>query len=189
MRTTLNLFAALMMIANLAVTTAWAQNTPDDWKWVVDHFKTFGIWEVACDHRELDKSRGEEKRCYLRVVDVYAPRPDFGAAFLFVTRTSGEGLRFDFGFEKGTEFEAGGFAVIQDNTNTFGFEPARCEAGARCLIQGNEAERFAVSLSDDAHLRLAFLDRLGRDWERTWTGQGFAEALADLTRESEKRGL
>ncbi|WP_322987954.1 MULTISPECIES: hypothetical protein [unclassified Hoeflea] len=164
-----------------------AQNTVNDWKWVVDHYKTLGIWDSACDHRDIGE--GIEQRCYVRIVDVYAPRPDFGAAFVFVTRSAQDGLRFEFSFERGTQFEAGGFAIIEDGESTFDYAPGRCEGGTRCLISGQEAERFASALGEDAVIRLAFTDSMGRDWQRDWSGKGFAAALADLRAESEKRGL
>ncbi|WP_299860274.1 hypothetical protein [uncultured Hoeflea sp.] len=187
MTKTRTMLTALMVIGGLTNTPVRAQNTVDDWKWAVDHFQTFGIWESACDHRDI--GNGEERRCYVRVVDVYAPRPDFGATFVFITHTTAEGLRFEFSFEKGTEFDPGGFAVIEDGRIAFDYAPARCEAGTQCIIAGDEANRFTASLTDDASLRLAFTDKSGRQWERLWTGQGFAEALADLTRESAKRNL
>lgn len=187
MTKTRTMLAALMLISGFANTPARAQNTVNDWKWTVDHFRTFGIWESACDHRDI--GNGDERRCYVRVVDVYAPRPDFGAAFVFITHTAADGLRFEFSFEKGTEFDPGGFAVMEDDRTTFDYAPARCEAGTQCMIAGDEANRFTASLSDAANLRLAFTDKSGRHWERHWTGQGLAEALADLTRESAKRNL
>jgi invasion protein IalB len=187
MNITVPIFAALVLSRVLAAAPAHAQNTADDWKWVVDHFKVFGLWESACDHRDI--GNGEERRCYVRVVDVYAPRPDFGAAFVFISRTAVEGLRFEFTFERGTEFEPGGFAIMQNGVPAFDYAPARCEAGTRCLITGEEAKSFAASLTPDASLRLAFTDKSGRHWERMWSGHGFAEALDDLGRQSARRGL
>ncbi len=180
------LFSLPLLVLPLA-SPAMAQNTVNDWKWVVDHYKTLGIWDSACDHRDIGE--GIEQRCYVRIVDVYAPRPDFGAAFVFVTRSAQDGLRFEFSFERGTQFEAGGFAIIEDGESTFDYAPGRCEGGTRCLISGQEAERFASALGEDAVIRLAFTDSMGRDWQRDWSGKGFAAALADLRAESEKRGL
>lgn len=183
MKNALTILAALAAFAS----PTNAQNTTNDWKWAVDHFKTFGIWESACDHRDI--GAGLEKRCYVRVVEVYAPRPDFGAAFVFVTRTSQDGLRFEFSFERGTEFEPGGFAVMHDGTSSFDYATARCEGGTKCVVSGDEAGRLAAALTRDASIRLAFADRSGRDWELGWPAAGFTDALADLTMESARRGL
>lgn len=188
MKTNLTGLALLALVSSVSLASpAMAQNTTDDWKWVVDHYKTLGIWDSACDHRDIGK--GYEQRCYVRVVDVYAPRPDFGAAFVFLTKTAQDGLRFEFSFERGTQFEAGGFAVMQGDEAVFDYAPARCEGGTRCVISGDEAGRFAKALAPDATIRLAFTDGLGRAWSRDWSASDFSAALADLTTESERRGL
>ena len=175
--------SAAALTGMLAV-SAGAQNTDDDWKWVVDFSSRYDGWDTACDrHKER-----EEQRCYVRYVDVYAPRPQFGAAFAFVQWGEDRRPSVDFSFERGTRFRDGGFAVTEGDGNVWALDTARCAAN-RCELTGDEADALFAALTPGRDLTLRFADRYGRIWERQWPAGGFAAALADFRAQSVARGL
>ena len=92
-------------------------DTAGDWK--VDHFESFGAWESLCDRRE---GADAESRCYVRLVHVYRPRPQFGALFAFVRTT-----------ENAETLEIGSRAVDGVARSRFGKRDSRqrLAAGAR----------------------------------------------------------
>ena len=180
--------AASILAVGLATGSAMAQNTTDDWKWVVDHYKNFGIWTSACDHRDLGE--GQEQRCYVRVVDVYSPRPNFGAAFVFANRTKEDGVVFEFSFERGTVFAQEGFTVKRGHKVLFTYDAFnRCEGGTTCVLSGPDRMRLVDALNEGGTLRLAFSDRRGMDWVLNWSGEGLSDALKDHLTESDARNL
>jgi len=83
-------------------------NTAGSWK--PTYFKTYVQWDLICDER----TTGDlvEERCYLRYVDVYSPRPEFGALWAFVNMTA-NGPTFDFGPEPNTQFTDDGFKLTK----------------------------------------------------------------------------
>ena len=168
----------------LTVAPLSAQQMIEDW--AVDHFKPFGLWESICDHRERGGST--QRRCYIRYVDGYAPHPKFGASFAFVTPEEG-GLRFEFGFEPGTEFAADGFTLRRMDGSAWSHDTGKCEGGNNCIFEGEDAALLAAELSGAADLVFTFTDRHGRSWMREWAGAQFAAALADFTAASAERGL
>ena len=182
-------FLTLSALASgLFIAPAFSQNTTDDWKWVVDHYKNFGIWTSACDHRDLGE--GKEERCYVRVVDVYSPRPNFGAAFVFANREKENGVVFEFSFERGTVFTEDGFTVKRGHKVLFTYDAFnRCEGGTNCVLSGPDRMRLVDALNEGGTLRLAFSDRRGMDWVLNWSGEGLAEALADHIVQSDARKL
>ena len=176
-------FCAAALAGTLAA-PAGAQNTADDWKWVVDFSSRHDGWDTSCDQHKERK----ERRCYVRYVDVYAPRPQFGAAFAFVQwGEDGESV-IEFSFERGTRFRDGGFAVIEGDGNVWALDTAQCAAN-RCELTGDEADALFAALTPGRDLTLRFADRYGRIWERQWPAGGFAAALADFRAQSMARGL
>ncbi len=176
--------AALLILAPWA--KAQQENTIEDWSWQVDHFERFGIWDSVCDFRN-DGTR-ELKRCYVSYVDVFAPRPKFAAAFMFVTPVKGSGVNFEFRFERGTRFDPGGFAIVSENEVLWQYDTARCPT-LKCVISGEEADELALVMNEPAALRFAIIDRFGRFWELNWDTTGFAEALADMLDGAQARQL
>ncbi|MFZ1727794.1 MAG: hypothetical protein WAU13_14185, partial [Albidovulum sp.] len=88
---------------------AEGNNTPGDWR--VTHTAHFGLWDSVCDER--GPAEALQKRCYIRYVDVFSPRPDFAAHFAFVTPAP-NGVAIEYGSEAGTRFVRGGLRIEKD---------------------------------------------------------------------------
>lgn len=168
----------------LCTVTVRAENSVEDWSWKVDHYERFGIWESVCDHRDDDGARLE--RCYVTHVDVYAPRPQFGAAFVFLTADVGKGEGFEFRFEPGTQFADNGFRIEREGDTVWTHAEAGC---LKCLLNGDAATELIEQMTDDSELVLAFADRHGREWVRRWSAEGFADAVADWKKARAAREL
>lgn len=180
------LLAAAFLACLCLPAAAQQENTVEDWSWTVDHYEQKGMWISACDHRDDNGKKLE--RCYLSVVDVYSPRPLFGAAFVFLTPPTPETLKFEFRFERGVGFEDGGFAIRRDGQAVWTYDTERCP-DLKCLFEGEEAAALAATLSQPGELRLAFTDKFFRSFERIWPNEGFAEMLADFRAAKAERGL
>lgn len=109
-------------------------DTPGDW--VVTHQKSFGLWDSVCDERAEDGAM--HRRCYIRYVDVFSPRPAFAAHFVFVT-PDGDGVRIEFGSEPGTRFARGGHWIERDETKVWLAEDPDCLTGGECVFAGAAA--------------------------------------------------
>jgi hypothetical protein len=171
--------------ALLAATPAKAENSVEDWSWVADHFEVFGIWEAVCDHREADGKT--LRRCYVSFVDVYAPRPKFGAAFVFLTQ-DGNGPRLEFRFESGTDFVDDAVALTGAGGVRWQIAPGQCPK-LKCIVEGETAAAFLRQLDAPGELRTVFRDRHGRDWDRRWNVEGLRAAYEDMQAAAKERGL
>lgn len=182
-RTTKAALCATALIGALTV-SASAQNTADDWKWVVDFSARHDGWDTACDQHKESKDR----RCYVRYVDVYAPRPQFGAAFAFV-QWGEDGQPFiEFSFERGVRFTGNRFTVTEGGNAVWTYDTAQC-AGTRCLLEGAAADALFDELTPGRQLEFRLVDGYGRAWTRQWPVDEFAPALADFREQSAERGL
>ena len=161
-------------------------DTPGEWR--VDHHKAFGLWDSMCDWRETDGLK--ETRCYLRYVDVFAPRPKFGAVFAFITPEV-NGPRISFGFENGVQYQSDGFQIEGPNGPAWTLKDKTCIRLGECVFEGETADPFLAALSaGDGHvLRQRFIDPHSRQQDLTWDLSRFPDALADFQTQSEKRGL
>lgn len=188
-----NSTAAFAIVLSLVCAPgALAQANTIDPEQEVDHFKPFGQWEVMCD---LKKSTGE-KRCYVRLVDVYSPRPDFKAAFVFITATRGNDgkpvLKFDFSLERGFTWSPQPMSIAHADGRKTGLPMVQCGRPA-CPVEGADANGLASSLAANsrrgADLVLSFRERDGRARELTWAIDAFDQALADFAVARSTRGL
>lgn len=156
-------------------------DTPGDW--VVDHYKPFGLWDSICDHRVTDGARKE--RCYIRYVEVFSPRPDFAAQFVFVT----PGPEIEIGLERGTLFPKGGLRIEDMGGILWSTDRILCRTGLSCTFRGAEAEILLDAMSDGTAFAFDFRDRHGVTRSLRWDLTAFAGARADFTREAAARGL
>jgi len=156
-------------------------DTPGEW--VIDHQKSFGLWDSFCDHRTTDGIR--EQRCYLRYVEVFSPRPNFGAQFAFVTK----GPKVEFGMELGTVFEESGFRIETDGAVTWAKPQAGCLVGLACIYQGQDAAEIIEAMIEGDSFLFDFTDRHGQPQSLVWGIKSFRHALADFHAQSALRGL
>ena len=158
--------------------------------WVTTHYQSFGQWDSACDERPLttEPGSGIERRCYLRYVDVFSPRPEFAAQFVFVAH-EGNGVRVRFGSEPGTRFVRGGFRVERDGRTVWSTARTECLTGGECIFRNEEGAGLLEVLRQGGVWRFDFTDRHGKLRSLTWDLSPFATAFADLTAETDKRGL
>ena len=176
---------AAAMVLHTGMSAA-QEKTVQDWSWIVDHYEQEGQWISACDHRNDNGTKFS--RCYISLVDVFAPRPQFGAAFVFVTAPTPASLRYEFRFEPGTVFAADGFALIREGKPVWHLDTATCP-DLKCVIEAGAAQTLASQMSRAGELRIAFSDTHGRAWERHWPNAGFAAMLADFRAALARRGL
>lgn len=133
-------------------------------------------WDVTCDR--LD----DQERCYIRYIDAYAPRPNFGVVFFFLEVIEGAPV-----VTLGREFET------DLETTTFRVAPGwdgrgHCTSGP-CALDGADATALSRALADGGVFEIGFVDGQGQAQLRRWSSDGFAAALGDVTREAAKRGL
>lgn len=159
-------------------------NTPGDW--VVTHQRPFGLWDSVCDERTEEGAL--RQRCYLRYVDVFSPRPDFAAHFVFVTPEAG-GLRVEYGSERGTRFVAGGNRIERDAAKVWAATRAGCLTGGTCVFEGAAAAELYATLRAGGSWRFDFADRNGKVQSLAWDLNRFDAAAADFEAEATARGL
>lgn len=176
----------LLLCCLLAPHAVFAQDrqgndTPGDW--VVDHYKPFGLWDSICDHRMTGDVK--EVRCYLRYVEVFSPRPNFAAQFVFVT----PGPEVEIGLERGTRFPKDGIRIEGTGGTLWSTNRILCRTGFACTFAGDEAQTLLTAMTDGTTFAFDFTDRHGMPRELRWDLTAFADALADFTRESTARHL
>ncbi|WP_425074030.1 hypothetical protein [Sagittula sp. S175] len=154
--------------------------------WRVVHSERFGLWESMCDERE--EPAGLHQRCYIRHVDVFSPAPQFGAIFTFV-HYDDKALTVEFGIEPGTLFGPNGFRIERGADMTWRTHSPGCLTGVSCTFTGQDAGELVEAMAEGGAFRLGFRDRHGKTQDLTWPLEGFAEAHADLMRNSGARGL
>lgn len=157
------------------------RDTPGEW--VVDHFESFGLWDVACDHRMTGEVR--EERCYIRYVDVFSPHPDFGAQFLFVT----PGPEVEIGIEPGTLFAPGGMRIEGGDGVMWSTDRIRCLTGLGCRFADAEAKALLKAMATGGTFAFDFTDRHGAGQSLRWDLSPFAAALSAFETERDRRGL
>jgi hypothetical protein len=159
-------------------------NTTGDW--VVTHQKHFGLWDSVCDERM--EGEAMHRRCYIRYVDVFSPRPDFAAHFLFVTPES-DGVRIEYGSEPGTRFARGGNRIERESEAVWSTNRAACLTGGTCVFAGVEAAELYAMLKHGGTWRFDFADRHGHVQSLDWSLSPFAAAAEDFEAEAASRGL
>jgi hypothetical protein len=179
---------ALLALVALAVPAAaqdrQGNNTPGDW--IVTHTGHFGQWDSICDERP--ESDGMERRCYIRYVDVFSPRPRFAAHFLFVTPENG-GTRIEYGSEPGTRFAPGGNRIERGGKTVWLADGLACLTGGNCVFAGDTADDLYSTLKGGGQWRFLFADRHGQLQDLTWDLTPFADAAAEFEAEANRRGL
>lgn len=154
--------------------------------WRVKVFETHGIWSTICDERH---ENGElRQRCYIRYVDVFSPRPDFAAMFLFVTPDAGN-ARVEFGLETGTLFDPNGFRIEREGRPVWAAARPGCLVGLRCVFDGAQGSGLVKHMISGGAFRFAFRDRHGTARDLTWPLDGFAQAYAAYRKHASERGL
>lgn len=159
-------------------------DTPGNWR--VKHFEAFGIWNSMCDEREENGSL--RQRCYIRYVDVFSPRPDFAAQFLFVVAEDGR-ESVEFGIEPGTVFSPNGFRI--DATGAISWRTRRpgCLTGLSCRFRDDAAAELLEAMAGGGDMRFVFIDRHGTARDISWPLDGFRAALDDFRVRARERDL
>ena len=169
-----------LLAAPLAAQDRDGNDTPGEW--VVTHQTAHGLWDVFCDARTTGEVK--EERCYIRYVEVFSPRPKFGAMFVFVTPQGVE-----FGMEPGTLFGATGPRIVQGGDQVWADNRLGCRTGITCTMHGTEAADFLTLAAQGGALQMSFTDRHGQAQDLRWDLTRFAEAVADWRQASGARGL
>jgi len=160
------------------------ENRPSNWR--VTFQEQFGLYSTFCDEREASGTL--EKRCYIRYVDVFSPRPDFGAIFFFIT-PQGSGNHVDFGLEPGTTFERNGFRIERDGMPLWVNDRVSCHFGFACAFEGDEGASLIALMREEGSFMFEFTDRNGAPQQLNWPLTGFDEAYSTYMRERAARGL
>lgn len=175
------LLCALPLAAPLSAQDRAGNDTPGEW--VVDHTRHFGLWDSLCDHRITGEMR--EERCYIRYVDVFSGRPNFGAIFLFVT----PGPEVEIGLEPGTIVASGGIRIERDGAVAWDDIRVSCRVGLACDFAGDRAQTLVDAMQGGGVFAFDFRDRHGKTQALRWNLDRFPEAHADYLAERAKRGL
>jgi len=177
--------ALCLALAALPASAQDRQGNDTPGEWVIDHARSFGLWDSFCDHRTIAGGDERERRCYLRYVDVFSPRPDFAAQFAFVT----PGPQVEFGMEAGTLFAEDGFRIDRAGETVWVAPQAGCLVGLACRYDGAQAEALLAAMSAGGTFVFDFTDRHGVARKIRWDLTPFAAAMDDLRTQSEARGL
>lgn len=153
--------------------------------WVVTYQQAYGIWDTVCDQRGDGEAR--EKRCYIRHVDVFSPRPNFAAQFLFVTNA--DGVSVQFGIEPGTLFLPGRFRLQRGGDVVWSTRHPGCLTGVSCAFDGEAALELLTEMVTGGTFAFDFRDRHGASQSLRWSLEGFAAALDDFNTQSTAREL
>ena len=178
--------ALILFLLILLPQTATAQDREGNdtaGEWVIDHQRSFGLWDSMCDRRTSGDA--VEQRCYLRYVDVFSGRPNFAALFLFVT----QGPKVEFGLEAGTQFAQDGFKILKDDATLWAAPKPGCLVGLSCLYEQDEAASLLDAMRAGQAFAFDFTDRHGVVQSLRWDLTAFADAMVDFSAESDKRGL
>lgn len=159
-------------------------DTPGDWR--VDFVDPHGLWTAFCDWRE--ENGAPHKRCYIRYVDVFSPRPDFAAMFLFVTPEP-DGSMVDFGIEAGTLFDPDGFRIVRDGETTWSTRFPGCLTGLSCGFRGGDGAELLQDMRAGGAFRFTFTDRHGAPRDLTWSLDGFDAAWTAFAEQARMRDL
>ncbi|MEM6636187.1 MAG: hypothetical protein AAF667_09870 [Pseudomonadota bacterium] len=160
------------------------RDTPGEW--VVTHYKPFGLWDSICDERTTGDLL--EERCYLRYVEVFSPRPNFAAQFIFIT-PAGSSEIVEFGLERGTRFSDGGFRIEADDRTVWRNDRRSCLRGRDCTFEGPEAAALLGAMAGATRFIFDFTDRHGTPQVLNWDLTQFGAALDDYRAAADARGL
>lgn len=149
--------------------------------WRNTHASNFGGWDSVCDEN------GDQVRCYLRYVDVYRPRPNFGALFAFVQTGNGSET-VEIGLEFGTNFAPEALTVTGSKPDWM-LEAGLCTGAVPCALTGDAARAMLDAMGAGGTLMLTFTDQYGDPQSRTWDLGAFAAARDDLATQAAARGL
>lgn len=172
-------FARTFALTLGLATSALAQDTAG--AWAPTFTARHAAWDVTCDARGANADR--EERCYIRHIDIYAPRPNFGVVFLFLDIREGS-----VHIALGREFETDLVADVLKVAPGWARPEGLCSGGP-CEITGADATSFANALAGGGTLEIGFEDATGMKRLRRWSSEGFAAAYDDVRREAAERGL
>ncbi|MEM7427897.1 MAG: hypothetical protein AAF441_17530 [Pseudomonadota bacterium] len=184
------LFAALVLQAPFAAGSLHAQDrqgndTAGDWR--PTHFERFDGWDSICDERGEDADL--QMRCYVRYVDVFSPRPKFGAVFSFITPEGRDGYKIEFGIEQGVRYRADGFQIERGEEVVWTL-PADCRRARPCLLEKKAATEFIDTVrAGGGNLIHRFTGRYGKAHDLAWPLAPLMLALDDFERAAAQRGL
>ncbi len=178
------ILTALLCVLGTAGYAQGRDGTDTASNWRVRHFESFGLWTSSCDEREEDGALAQ--RCYIRWVDVFSPRPDFAALFVFVTADA-DGFTVDFGTEPGTLFQR--FAIDDGATTSWSTLWPGCLTGLSCTFTGGSAAELLAAMQAGGVFAFDLFDRNGTWQELRWPLDGFDAAMADFLAALDARGL
>lgn len=178
---------AAVFICVLSITAAAqdraGRDTASDWR--VQHYVPFGLWDSVCDERTEDDII--RQRCYLRYVEVYSPRPNFLATFIFIYPKDGQSI-VEIGFERGTRYAEGGFRVLSNKQVVWALD-GTCVRSSPCRLSGGEAQSLLGHFAVGDTLVQEFSDRNGTSWRLEWDLSRMGMALEDYGDASRQRSL
>ncbi|MEM1287361.1 MAG: hypothetical protein AAGH60_03315 [Pseudomonadota bacterium] len=178
----LTLFPALILAVLtglLSPASALAQDTAGSW--APTFTARHGGWDVTCDKR--GEGEALEERCFVRYIDAYSPRPNFGVVFLFLQIEGGAPM-----ISLGREFETDLVASTLRVDPGWERSEGVCDEGT-CEISGEDAVEFTDAVRAGGSIEIGFTDSQDNPQLRRWPADGFTEAFAEIEREAAARGL
>ena len=178
------LITTFLLATPMAAQDAEGNDRPSNWR--VTYQETRNGWDTVCDER----GDGEEleQRCYLRRVDVFSPRPEFAAQFLFVT-TAPNGASVQFGIEPGTLFLPGDFRIREGEASIWSSLRPGCLTGLSCTYEGNAALELLAAMESGDDFAFDFRDRHGKSQSLRWPLDQIPASLQALEAQLTMRNL
>ncbi|WP_371171551.1 hypothetical protein [Aliiroseovarius sp. 2305UL8-7] len=180
----LSVISAVLIAVPAVAQDAEGNDRPSNWR--VTYQETREGWDTVCDER----GEGPDfiQRCYLRRVDVFSPRPEFAAQFLFVT-ASENGASVEFGIEPGTLFVPGNFRILRDGASVWSSLHPGCLTGLSCTYSGQDAVDLLAEMETSDSFAFDFRDRHGKQQSLRWPLARVGEGLNDLQDQLRARNL
>lgn len=143
-----------------------AQGSGDIGAWRSVHYASFGIWEAACDARDVS---GEvETRCYVRVIDPVSFRPNYNALTLFIANGAA-GEEIELGLPENTEFPKDGITIRDGAGQIWSLDDGRCETVDLCAFTNAEVDAFLTAFSSGDEVVFTYTNTSGAAEIRRWS--------------------
>lgn len=149
----------------------------------VDFFESHGNWEALCDQLP---DNPQSARCYLRLIDVYSPRPDFGAYVGFITLDDDNDQEFELSLEPGATLTGKGFNLNVNGNETWMLDQSLCKEN-QCNIGGVDLGRMVNAAQTAQSFEVSFIDKSGKQWQRNLSSSDFTKAYNAFLSASKSR--
>lgn len=158
-------------------------------EWRITHHTPYGLWDVMCDARETGDTK--EERCYIRHVEVFSPRPNFAAQYLFITPAE-TAPKIEVGIERRTRFADNGFRIEKSGEEVWSLGDLPCKPAGKCNFEGAVSVGLIEAMlgaGGQSVFAFDFTDRHGVERALRWDLSNFDAIYENFVSEATKRAL